>query len=195
MKVQTQALKILAVVFLINLSAISQTKTNIDVYYSLVDSVAQLILSRLPENQIEIKLNSPLNDYLILTNRLKSSLTQKGITQSLSAPLQADVDFDKSSVRYSDMHRSSFLGSMKVVRKVELGGNLSIAGKIVPTKFLFISIDSILVDDVKNIENSVYLFTVSDLPAEPFFSSLLEPAVAIGTAAIAIYLFFSVRSK
>jgi len=38
-------------------------------------------------------------------------------------------------------------------------------------------------------------FTRAELPPEPFFSGLLEPAVAIGSAAVAIYLLFAVRSK
>lgn len=195
MEIRRQILKIFAVALLFNLSALSQTRTNIEVYYSLVDSAAQLIVSRLPGNQNKILLSSPMNDYLLFTNRLKYSIIKKGIAEVAAAETQVNIAFDKASVKYSDMHRKSFLGSMRVVRKVELGGNLSIVGQVQPAEFFFTSTDTIIVDDVKNIENPVYPFTVSDLPAEPFFSSLLEPVVAIGTAAVAIYLFFSVRSK
>jgi hypothetical protein len=48
---------------------------------------------------------------------------------------------------------------------------------------------------VKSLENQALPFTKGEVPPEPLFSSLLEPAVALGTAAVVIYLFFSIRSK
>lgn len=186
---------LLIFVFLLGCSAFPQTKTNIDVYYSLVDSTAGQIAKQLPTAETEISLTSNNNDYLIFTNRLKSSFANRGISLSSGDKTELAISFDRSSVQYSDMHRKSFFGYMWVKRKVELGGNFSFNGRIEPGEFLFTAIDSVKVDDIKNIENPVYTFTVSDIPPEPFFSSLLEPAAAIGTAAVAIYLFFSVRSK
>ncbi len=186
---------LLIIVFLLGCSAFPQTKTNIDVYYSLVDSTTGQIAKQLPTTEREISITSNKNDYLIFANRLKSSFAKLGINSSLRDHTELAISFDRALVKYSDMHRKSFFGSMWVKRKVELGGNFSFNSKIEPGEFLFIAIDSVRVDDIKNIENPVYAFTVSDMPPEPFFSSLLEPAAAIGTAAVAIYLFFSVRSK
>ena len=55
--------------------------------------------------------------------------------------------------------------------------------------------DTINVEDVEIIEDRSYPFTQGELPAEPFFSSILEPVVAISAAAVTVILFFSVRSK
>jgi hypothetical protein len=41
----------------------------------------------------------------------------------------------------------------------------------------------------------MYNFTKGDVPPEPFFSSLLEPTVAIVTTALAVALFFAIRSN
>jgi hypothetical protein len=56
-------------------------------------------------------------------------------------------------------------------------------------------IDTIKVDDIKNLENISFKFTTGSLPPEPFFSGLFEPVFALGTAAAAVILFFTIRSK
>ncbi|MBZ0200972.1 MAG: hypothetical protein K8H86_13965 [Ignavibacteriaceae bacterium] len=186
---------LLVIVFLFGSTAFSQSKTNIEVYYSLVDSAAGLIAKRLPAEQNKIVVISNKNDYSIFTNRIKSTFNKLGVAPDSGVNTELTISFDRTTVQYSDMHRESFFGSMWVKRKVEFGGNFSFNNKIAPGEFLFSAIDSVKVDDIKKIENPVYPFTVSEVPPEPFFSSLLEPAAAIGTAAVAIYLFFSVRSK
>ena len=61
--------------------------------------------------------------------------------------------------------------------------------------FNFSKIDTVKYDDINSLENQGIPFTTAEVPPEPFFSSLLEPAIAIGAAALTIYLFFNVRSK
>jgi len=48
---------------------------------------------------------------------------------------------------------------------------------------------------VKSLENPNHPFTKGNIPAEPFFESIPEPVLAIGTAATAVILFFILRSK
>ena len=48
---------------------------------------------------------------------------------------------------------------------------------------------------IKSLENESFPFTKGAVPPEPFLSGLAEPLIAIGTAAVIIALFFSIRSK
>jgi hypothetical protein len=55
--------------------------------------------------------------------------------------------------------------------------------------------DTVLYSEISQLDNIAYTFASADLPEEPFFSSTLEPVIAIGTAAVAVYLFFNIRSR
>ena len=77
----------------------------------------------------------------------------------------------------------------------ELSGNYFISNQSQVKDFKITAIDTINVENVEYVENRSYPFTRGDLPTEPFFSSILEPVIAIGAAAVVIVLFFSVRSK
>ena len=92
--------------------------------------------------------------------------------------------------------RDGLLGDEKVPRILELKGNYLIKNSKETVKtFEYFYADTISVDEIKSVENISYPFTQAEVPAEPFFSNLWEPVIAIGAAAVAVYLFFSVRSK
>jgi hypothetical protein len=81
-------------------------------------------------------------------------------------------------------------------RKIDLSGSYSISKEtVISERFDYAYIDTVSVDDAKAIENPSFPFTQAEIPSEPFFSSLLEPAIAIGSAALAVILFFTIRSK
>jgi hypothetical protein len=61
--------------------------------------------------------------------------------------------------------------------------------------FSFNNVDTVDYSDLETFETQSFPFTKSIKPAEPFLSSLIEPIIAICTAATIIYLFFTVRSK
>jgi hypothetical protein len=87
-----------------------------------------------------------------------------------------------------------------VQRKISLKGNFFITASGTSdanysSEFIYYQLDSINVDDIKNFENSSFKFTQGTIPPEPFFTGLFEPVFALGTAAAAVILFFTVRSK
>jgi hypothetical protein len=103
---------------------------------------------------------------------------------------------DQAKVKYGNIFRSGFFGSYYLPRKIEVSGNYSIKNNaFIYKEFHYNYLDTVQVDSVKTLENSSYSFTQGNVPAEPFFSSLFEPLIAIGTAAIAVFLFFTIRSK
>ena len=109
-----------------------------------------------------------------------------------------NYSLDEAGVKYLDVFRDGLFGNYKVKRKIYLNGSLNIVrnNKIVSAKEIKLTeIDTVNYDKVKSLENFSLPFTQSNLPSVPFISGIIEPAVAIGTAVIAVYLFFKIRSK
>ena len=63
------------------------------------------------------------------------------------------------------------------------------------TENIYDKSDTVLFDEIKSLSNSSLPFTKGEAPAEPFFASLWEPVIAVGTAIVTIFLFFTIRSK
>lgn len=108
-----------------------------------------------------------------------------------------DLQFviESTSVKYGDMFRKGFLGSFYVPRTIHLKGNYLIMEGNSIKEFNLVYSDSIDVDNIPEVENEFYPFTKGVIPPEPFFSSIIEPVIAIGTTAAAVILFFTVRSR
>ena len=166
----------------------------------MVDSSSASIISDLQAEKegLSIKLLSD-NSYFILTERLISSLVTKKINVSSdSSKNLIDVRYiiDNAKVNYEDISREGIFGSYFVKRNLTLSGSFVIQGsKTFSKKFSYFYSDKIKLDSVKDIENSSFPFTHGELPTEPFFSSLVEPVIAVASAALTVILFFTVRSK
>jgi len=85
------------------------------------------------------------------------------------------------------------LGDFYTERNIGVSGNYFISKNQAIKNFDIVKKDTVQIKDVEEIEDNSYPFTQGDIPAETFFSSILEPVVAISAAAITIILFFSVR--
>ncbi len=178
----------------------SQTKSNLEIFYSMVDSSGAKLLNTIPSNQkrLSLEFNSG-TDYLALENRLIEYLSKNGI-QTTAGNKGNDVTvryiIDKIRLNYGEMYRDGFLGSYYVPRNLEISGNFIVNNSESTFRnFAYSCRDTVKYDSLKNFANSAFPFTRGEIPAEPFFSSLLEPVVAIGAAAAAVVLFFTVRSK
>ena len=182
--------------------AISQTKTNLEVFYSLTDSVTDKVASDLTGEDKGITLSLNLGEsYSIFANNIRSGLQTKGmkiVTDSPDGMNLPDVNLNltDAKVEYGEMERDGWLGDYYVPRTIFIEGNYLISSLISGLhKFHFESIDSVKVDDIGMLESDSFPFTKGKIPSEPFFSSLWEPVIAIGVAAATVILFFSVRSK
>lgn len=171
------------------------------VFYSLVDSSVAKINQKISTADIKISFttgsyfdvlqNQVISDFeklnrkiLPMTNKNSSDMTKVNYT------------IVNAKVKYGEMERDGFLGDFIMPRKIELSGSYSINNKIINAEsFKVTNIDTVAVDDVGAIEDPSYSFTRGNVPPEPFLSSLLEPVIAIGSAAVAVILFFTVRSK
>jgi hypothetical protein len=192
----------LTLFLLLSEEGICQTPTNLEVFYSLTDSLVDQIVQQLPlkENQILLKLN--LGDsYSLFSNNIRTRFSKKGkeilnyIPEDIHVP-QVDIVLEGAGVEYGEMFKDGWFGSHYIQRYSTIFGNyLQTFSKEGKREFEITKIDTIKVEDIKYLENDSFPFTKGTVPSEPFISGVAEPLIAIGTAAVVVALFFIIRSK
>ncbi len=193
-------LRFLFLIIILNSLLSAQSISNLEKFYTLVDSASSLMLKDLGDIK-EVKLDLNLGiDYSIFANQIRGKVLKNNIkllNDALPNGNGTNVNFviDNCTVEYGSPERDGLFGDFYADRKIKLSGNYFISSKSSLQTFALEDHDTIKVNDFDKIENRSYPFTQAELPSEPFFSSLLEPIVAISAAAITIILFFSVRSK
>ena len=195
-----KSLRFLFLVILFQFPLFSQSITNLDKFYNMVDSASGFLIRDLGDIK---KVNLELNfgtDFSVFANQVRGKLLRNGV-QLISEKsedkevVRVNFVLDNAFVEYSEPEKDGFFGDFYTQRKIELSGNYYISGKSQINDFKIVDKDTVNVDEVERLENRSYPFTQGDLPSEPFFSSILEPVVAISAAAVTVILFFSVRSK
>lgn len=193
-------LLILSVVFPLN--GFAQKTTNLEVLYSLTDSLSRQIINEIPAEEEIILLTLNLGEsYSVFANHINSAFLKTG-KKIISTPIgelnypHVDIVIEGASIEYGEMFRDGWFGAHFVERHAEISGNylqtFSTEGK---QEFIIADIDTVKVDEIKNLENESFPFTKGNIPSEPFLSGFAEPLIAIVTAAVIIALFFSIRSK
>jgi len=181
-------------------SIYSQSVSNLDKFYTLVDSASSLLIKDLgDEKKVKLELNLGV-DYSVFANKVRGNLLRNGVqligeNSEEQGFVRVNFVVDNSFVGYTEPEKDGIFGDFFTQRTVELSGNYFISNQSDIQDFKLTVKDTINVEDVEEVENRSYPFTQGELPPEPFFSSILEPVVAIGAAAVVIILFFSVRSK
>lgn len=195
-------LKTIILLFIIvNSVFLAQKKTNLEI----VDSLLGLSVSQISntfqnkEQNYKFQFNSP-EDYIALSNSILEKLQKNGFKFSTEVEQSEILNYSikNISVGYPEMFRDGIFGNYLVNRKIYFEGSfyLSANGKLGEVEnFVYDVSDTLALDDINSVQNIAYGFTSPEIPNEPFFSSIIEPAIAIGTAAVAVYLFFNVRSK
>jgi hypothetical protein len=179
-----------------------QTKSNLEVFYSLNDTLVNLIAEDIPQNNDKIILTLNLGDsYSIFSNHIKNGFIKTGKELFTNPPgelnlPEINIVFEEAKVKYGDMDRDGWFGDYFVPRTLFIKGNyLNTASNKGLQQFLISAIDTVNVEELESLKNNSFPFTKGNIPAEPFLSSVWEPVIAIGAAAAAIVLFFTVRSK
>lgn len=195
-----KSLSFLSLIIIFTTFLIAQTESNLKQFYSVIDSASSLLLIDLG-NTKEIKLDLSLGKfYSVLGNQVRSNLLKNGIKliddSSFDAnPVTVNFVIDNCNVVYGQPERDGFFGDFYTERNIGVSGNYFISKNQTIKNFNIVKKDTVQIKDVEEIEDNSYPFTQGEIPPEPFFSSILEPIVAISAAAITIILFFSVRSK
>jgi hypothetical protein len=175
-----------------------QDISNLQALNNIVDSSISIIVkeNNLIGKSISVE-NKLVPVFSVFNNQIISSLNKYGVRLSDSVKsLKMSYSIEEAGVNYENLSRDGLFGKYYIERNFRLKGNYIIASKETALKnFSFSFRDTVQFDDLKKRENPSIPFTQGEIPAEPVWSSLLEPAVAVGGAAVIIYLFFAVRSK
>ena len=180
---------------------VAQTRDNLEIFYALVDSSGENIINNIHVPDKNINLNINLGEaYSLFENHLMAIFQKEGYkinSKNISGEkISINYVLDQAKVNYGEIFRKGFFGTYFLPRKIIISGNYSIRNNSFEYKeFHYNYLDTVKVDNVKTLENISYSFTQGIVPSEPFFSSMFEPLIAIGTAAIAVFLFFTIRSK
>jgi hypothetical protein len=143
---------------------------------------------------------SPLND--AIRSAVSRSFSDKNITlyfSSDSADTLLTFSLDEATLVYGTPFSSSFLGSKKVERTITVKADIALMTKAAQ-KVLFSSevtrsvTDTVMLSDVGLLNDPTVPFTAVVLPANSFFDSIIEPAIITIASAVAVYLFFTIRS-
>lgn len=179
----------------------AQTKTNLEVFKSLVDSSLTNIIRMNPNISENISLTiSSSPHYQVFQNQIYQSIKSlnKNIFMNGEEVNSSSLIYliEDAKVGYGEVFRDGLFGYHLVERKIMLKGSFTIKNNgILSDNFYYEKVDTILFDEINLIENPAYPFTQGNIPAEPFLSNIFEPIIALTTAAIVITLFFTVRSK
>lgn len=185
-------------------SSFAQEKSNIEIFNLLIDSSLNEAAKKISAEKVIVEIESAtyqpaFNDQIVsslIKKNFQPVLNSESNGKAFAAVLSLKII--RAEVNYSNMEKESFLGDYSVKRKVKLAGEYLIYN---PHKdpelyqFNLSNVDSVRVNSQKNIETDKFNFTKGEMPAEPFFSSALEPIIAITAAAAAVILFFVLRSQ
>jgi len=165
----------------------------------MVDSSVNSFISQVPPSDKNIKLILNLGDrYSVFNNKIINEInsSEKKLTDRSNDAITVNYVIENINVDYGEIFRDGFFGDYLITRNLLLKGNYLIGtDSALFNEFSYSFNDSIKFDEINLIENGSFEFTRGKIPAEPFFSSLFEPIVAVGTTALAVILFFTIRSK
>ncbi len=178
----------------------AQPETNFNAIAKLIDaSVNQILQKDILPGKINLEFNSS-GEYSVFKNIMVLSLLKrnKKVEMNNKELNTLGYSIQNAKVSYNDIQKNGIFGGYSVSRSVALNGNyfITVNGEIKDTgKIELVKTDTVDYDELKNLENAAYPFTHAKIPSIPFFSSIWEPIIALGTVAVTIFLFFTVRSN
>ena len=195
--------RLFPLIFFFAVQIYPQAKSNLELFYQLIDSSSSLVSNKIDTNEINAELTFSGN-FSVFKNQFVMGMEKRGKKISSFSDSAAVLNYvlENADIKYGEMFRSSFLGDYLIEREARIEGNFSVRNlseadnhsyKNYPFNIYYM--DTIKVEDINTLENPQFPFTQDEVPPEPFFSSIWIPIVAVTTAAAAIYLFFSIRSK
>lgn len=180
--------------------------TNLSIYSKLLDkNLIQLenqfeLLGRDKIYCIKIKGKPEINEYLYI--KIRQKLNNYRVISDLDS---SDSDFlvtfgNINFVTKYDKIFGSLIKSRKVQRKIEISYEYKIKRKnadsdLYERSFYDFNEDEFFLDRLEDIERGDYNFLKGKLPEQSFWERAFIPGIVILASAVAIILFFEIRSK
>jgi hypothetical protein len=169
----------------------AQSRTNLEVFYSLIDSSISLLPDiNAKTGSVYTGNNAMLYNYVV--QKLKARYNGFEVS---GKEFEISYALEKIKLEYGEIFRKRFLGDYFIERNFLVEGTAVADGSSSVNSFSIAFSDTAALDDLGLLENDLHPFTKASVPAEPLLAGIIEPVVAIGAAAAAVVLFFIVRSK
>ncbi len=188
-------------------SGTTAPKTNAEVMHMLVAGMVDRVLPNLslhPGDSVALNIK-PGQDEWLVEGGVAAALRRAGVspyrqtdtTRNYSLILESRTP--ELTVRYLDGYREGLFGTKKVKRSILAGFSLQAtepgSHRIVFSDMLRQQYaDTVTTENVPSLESSSMQSTHGELPGENALDRVVEPFVIIGATAVAVYLFFHIRS-
>ena len=179
----------------------AQTKTNLEKIFQLIDnSVAKVGEVIGKTENVALSVTGPA--FLeLLKPKVLAAFSNRGYrmkNENSDEVPKVTYSLNQVKVEYANAEKDGFFGDVIAERIVSLNGIVSIISSDGILKTFDVNEsakDTIIVDEIKNYEDSTVPFTQGKKPEVSFFSNLLEPVLVVGTLVTTIILLFTVRGK
>lgn len=180
--------------------------TNLDLYGRNVEEIVDTLLQEIPADvdmHLAVRISGAEYSWIVEQAFLRTLQERDFTVRTASDESVNSIFFEfmviELSVKYRKVDRAEAFGNRTIERSVTTAlagkmyqrstGELHYAGTIRKT-----TDDFIAKNDIERVEHAQISVTQGSRPPGGFMKKILEPAVVITATAIAIYLFFSVRS-
>ncbi len=177
-------------------AADAQVKTNMQLFEALMDSSVIKMENDLKYSKSDSVIcilpseTQTLSAYTLASVKKHTRSNPAGNTESRNIIFT----IEDIQIQYPEIGKYSFLGDNFLVRKATLKGSIYTSSRSDSLSHIVYAVtDTIPLSERENVEFQNSKFTTAPLPAEPFFSSLLEPVVGVAAIAVTTYLLFTVR--
>ncbi len=173
-------------------------KTNLAICFEMIDSTVTEQVSKIDNSELKTFSLNLVSGYSLFSNFVSDKFMSRGLTKQEGNQNQSNINFTITniSVKYSEPIKESFFGDYSIGRNIYIEGSFLYSGTNTDlVTFNKTYSDFIPYSLIKETEDVSLPFTKGEIPETPLFSTILEPAIIVGSAAVVVYLFFSVRGK
>lgn len=184
----------------------SAVRKNLEIIQSEIASLTAEVLERTTignEHTLFVRIENNEIPWIIRNSvfetlkRMKYNVIVASPDQEGRGPV-LEIGLAEAGVSYGRAFRGSFFGKQQTQRRIRttISANLRSANNEVlfAGNLSRVFIDTVRTGVIAELETAGIPFTHGKAPEEGFFDTILEPAIIIGAAGVAIYLFFTVRS-
>jgi hypothetical protein len=177
-------------------AADAQVKTNMQLFEALIDSSIINMENDLSYSKSDSVICILPSEAQTLSAYTLASVKKHTILHSAAnaAPRSIVYTIEDMQIQYPEIGKYSFFGDNFLVRKATLKGSVYTSTFSDSLRHISYAVtDTIPLSERGNVELQNNKLTTAPLPAEPIFSSLLEPVIGVAAIAVTTYLLFTVR--
>lgn len=179
-----------------------QKLTNYEIFRSQVDTLSGSIGKILTDLQVKSVSyrNNPGESEMFVRQRIEEQLLVKGLRvreDSASVP-QLRVAVPLTKVDYSSPVASHIFASSDVERRVQSDYDIEISdsGEVKFAKsYSFAYVDTVKESEISDLESGSYSFLHGKIDPGGFMDTMLQPILFLASAAVIVYLFFTLRGS